>query len=93
MSPAGGTHRAWRSLDPPPPAPSGGASPTKAPTITPKKIVHETTQLEAHPVETTPVPTVATTPGAGEGSGEGSGAGSGDAGARRHAEELLARRA
>lgn len=63
---------------PPPPAPSGGASPTKAPTITPKKMVHVTTQPQAHPVETTPVETVATTPGIGEGSGEGSGDGSGD---------------
>jgi protein TonB len=63
---------------PPPPAPSGGAAPTKAPTITRKKIVHVLTQREERPADTTPVETVATTPGTGEGSGSGSGDGSGD---------------
>jgi protein TonB len=63
---------------PPPPAPSGGASPSKAPTITPKRIVHETTQPQVRPIEAKPVDTVATTPGIGEGSGAGSGSGSGD---------------
>ena len=65
---------------PPPPAPAGGAAPTKAPELTnktPKTIPHELTQrVEKLPDSTKPVETV--TPGGGEGSGEGSGRGSGD---------------
>jgi TonB family protein len=62
---------------PPPPAPSGGSSPSKLPTITPKHIVHETTQPEPKHLEAPPaVPTEV--PGTGSGGGSGSGSGSGD---------------
>ncbi|MBV8758920.1 MAG: hypothetical protein JO257_16655 [Deltaproteobacteria bacterium] len=64
---------------PPPPAPAGGAAPTKAPTFnpkTPKKPTVDITQPEPKHDET-PKPVPSTT-GGGEGSGEGSGRGSGD---------------
>jgi len=63
---------------PPPPAPSGGAAPTKAPTMTHKHIVHEiVVPPEVKPVEAAK-PVEAVLPGGGEGSGSGSGKGSGD---------------
>jgi len=62
---------------PPPPAPAGGASPSKAPTFTHKPVVHVTTQPEPRPAET-PATTPAEVPGTGSGSGRGSGNGSGD---------------
>ena len=62
---------------PPPPAPSGGASPSKAPTFTHQHILHETTQPEPRHIDQ-PATTPSEVPGNGSGGGSGSGSGSGD---------------
>ena len=62
---------------PPPPAPAGGATPTKAPEFTHKKVAHDPVQPEPKHVEAEK-PIATETPSTGEGSGAGSGHGSGD---------------
>jgi len=62
---------------PPPPAPAGGAAPTKAPTFTHKVIVHGIVIPDPKRTETATKP--AEVPGNGSGDGSGSGQGSGSA--------------
>lgn len=64
---------------PPPPAPAGGASPSKAPKLTPKHITHDIVVVDRPAVET-PTTTPSETPGTGSGGGSGEGSGSGDPG-------------